>query len=101
MDPKPLLLEPGCTLSLEIYRCPNCSVGFGQERTVAGPKFCPACGLLFGVVQHIRVQDLLTLIDASVPGWKTDLTKDSSAFGVADSLAMDTGHGPDKPKGGA
>jgi len=46
--PSPFLLAPGETLSLEVYRCPNCSVAFGQERTVAGPRHCPACGAAFG-----------------------------------------------------
>ncbi len=46
--PIPFLLPPGETLSIELYRCPNCSVGFGQERTVAGPRHCPACGASFG-----------------------------------------------------
>jgi transcription initiation factor IIE alpha subunit len=46
--PVPFLLPPGATLSIALYRCPNCSVAFGQETTVAGPRHCPACGAAFG-----------------------------------------------------
>lgn len=46
--PVPFLLAPGETLSIALYRCPNCSVGFGQETTVAGPRHCPSCGAAFG-----------------------------------------------------
>lgn len=48
MTPTPFILPPGQTLSIDLYRCPNCGVGFGQESTVAGPRHCPACGAAFG-----------------------------------------------------
>lgn len=64
MQPTPFLLGPGKTLAIEIYRCPNCSVGFGQERTVAGPKYCPACGAIFDAVVESTVPDLLRVVAA-------------------------------------
>jgi hypothetical protein len=47
-NPTPFSLEPGASIELAIYRCPNCSVGFGVESTIAGPRHCPACGAAFG-----------------------------------------------------
>jgi hypothetical protein len=62
MEPKHFILAPEHSLELELFACPNCSVCFGQERTVAGPRFCPACGSIFGMDLPCTVVDLLKLI---------------------------------------
>jgi hypothetical protein len=67
MLPDRFVLKPGESTTLEMYRCPNCFSAFGQVLTVAGPKFCPACGAIFGLDLPCTIVDLLKVIDTCAP----------------------------------